>query len=91
MNETVGLPDVDPTESQVLLSAGGSLLPVALKSVSTRNGSELWRMEFPGDESGLDQYIDTQIAYNEDGSRAYVVTALSGGNISYLNLVLSAR
>lgn len=92
MNEYVGFPDVDPTESQILLSAGGSVLPVALKSISTGNGSELWRMEFPADPDGtnpneLDQYIDTQIAYNDDGSRAYVVTALAGSNVSYLNAV----
>jgi hypothetical protein len=92
MNEYVGFPDVDPTESQILLSAGGSLLPVALKSVSTANGSEQWRMEFPGNPDGLnptelDQYIDTQIAYNADGSAAYVVTALAGGNVSYLNAI----
>ena len=92
MNEYVGFPDVDPSESQILLSAGGSLLPVALKSISTRNGSELWRMEFPANPDGmnpgeLDQYIDTQIAYNDDGSRAYVVTALVGSNVSYLNAI----
>lgn len=92
MNEYVGLPGVDPTESQLLLSAGGSLLPVALKSVSTANGSELWRMEFPANPDGLnpnelDQYIDTQVAYSADGSAAYVVTALVGANVSYLNAI----
>jgi hypothetical protein len=92
MNEYVGFPDVDPAESQILLSAGGSLLPVALKSVSTANGSELWRMEFPANPDGLnpnevDQYIDTQIAFSTDGSAAYVVTALAGANVSYLNAI----
>jgi hypothetical protein len=87
LDEYVGFPDVTPTESQLLLSAGGSLLPVALKSVSTANGSPLWRMEFPVDGSGLDQYIDTQIAFNSDGSRAYVITALAGGTVSYLNAI----
>lgn len=92
MNEYVGSPYVDPAESQILLSAGGSLLPVAFKSVSTANGSELWRMEFPANPDGLnpnelDQYIDTQVAYSADGSAAYVVTALAGGNASYLNAI----
>ena len=92
MNEYVGFPDVDPMESQILLSAGGSLLPVAVKSVSAENGSELWRMEFPANPDGLnpeelEQYIDTQFAYSADGSTAYVVTALAGANVSYLNAI----
>ena len=87
MDEYVGGPDVDPAESQLLLSTGGSLLPVALQSVSTTNGSSQWRMEFPADPSGLDQFIDTPVAFNSDGSRAYVVTALAGGNVSYLNAI----
>jgi hypothetical protein len=92
MNEYVASPGVDPAESQILLSAGGSFVPVAIKSVSTANGSELWRMEFPANPDGLnpdelDQYIDTQVAYNDDGSAAYVVTALAGGFVSYLNAI----
>ena len=87
LDEYVGVPEVDPTESQILLNAGGWPLPVALKSVSAANGRSLWRMEFPPDPSGLDQYIDTQIAYSDDGSAAYVVTALAGGNVSYLNAI----
>jgi hypothetical protein len=87
LDEYVGFPDVDPTETQLLLSAGGSLQPVALKSINTANGSSLWRMEFPADPGGLDQYIDTQVTFNHDGSRAYIVTALAGGTVSYLNAV----
>jgi hypothetical protein len=49
-------------------------------------------MEFPLNPDGLnpnelDQYIDTQIAYSADGSAAYVVTALAGANVSYLNAI----
>ena len=88
MDESVSSPDVDPSESQVLLSAGGtSTNPVALKSVSAVNGSSLWRMEFPADGSGLDQFIDTGLAYSAAGGTAYVVTAVAGGNASYLNAI----
>lgn len=85
-NEYVGGPDVDPNESQILLSAGGGVLPVAMRSVSASNGSSLWRVEFPAD-GGFDQFVDTGVAFNADGSRAYVVTALAGGNASYLNAI----
>jgi hypothetical protein len=86
-NEYVGGPDVDPAESQLLLSAGGGVLPVALRSVSARNGSPLWRMEFPADLDGFDQFVDTGVAFSNDGGTAYVVTALAGGNASYLNAI----
>lgn len=85
-NEYVGGPDVDPNESQILLSAGGGVLPVGMRSVSASNGSSLWRVEFPS-EGGFDQFVDTGVAFNADGSTAYVVTALAGGNASYLNAI----
>ena len=87
LDEYVGGPDVDPGESQLLLSAGGGVQPVALKSISTNNGNSLWRMEFPADPSGLDQFVDTGVAFSSDGSTAYVVTALAGGNVSYLHAI----
>lgn len=87
LNEYVGGPDVDPAESQLLLSAGGGVLPVALRSISARNGSPLWRMEFPADPGGFDQFVDTGVAFSADGSTAYIVTALAGGNASYLHAI----
>ncbi|HSM30252.1 MAG TPA: hypothetical protein VK854_06085 [Woeseiaceae bacterium] len=86
-SEYVGGPDVDPNETQLLLSAGGGVLPVAMRSVSASNGSSLWRLEFPADPGGFDQFVDTAVAFNADGSTAYVVTALAGGNASYLNAI----
>jgi len=86
-NEYVGGPDVDPNESQILLSAGGGVLPVAMRSVSASNGSSLWRVEFPADPGGFDQFVDTGVAFSPDGGTAYVVTALAGGNASYLNAI----
>ncbi len=92
MDEYVSGPDVDPAESQLFLSAGGGVQPVALRSISTRNGSPLWRMEFPINPDGLNpnelnQFIDTGVAFSRDGSTAYVVTALAGGNASFLNAI----
>lgn len=86
-NEYVGGPDVDPYESQLLLSAGGGVLPVAMRSVSASNGSSLWRVEFPPDPGGFDQFVDTGVEFSADSSTAYVVTALAGGNASYLNAI----
>ena len=86
-NEYVGGPDVDPGESQLLLSAGGGVLPVAMRSVSASNGSSLWRVEFPADPGGFGEFVDTGVAFSADGATAYVVTALAGGNASYLNAI----
>ena len=88
LDEYVGGPDADPGESQLLLSAGGGAVqPVAMRSVSSANGGSLWRMEFPADPGGFEQFVDTGAAFSPDGSIAYVVTALAGGRASYLNAI----
>jgi len=88
LDEFVGLPDVDPSESQVLLPTSGTQThPPALKAVSTHNGGNLWRMEFPPDGTGLDQFIDSGVAYNASGDTAYVMTAIATTNNTYLNAV----
>jgi hypothetical protein len=88
LEEYVGVPDVDPDESQIFVPAGGtSASPAALQSLSTANGGALWRMEFPSDGSGLEQFVDTGLAFSADGGSAYVVTAVAGGNASYLNAI----
>jgi len=86
--EFLGLPDVDPGEAYVLLPTGGSLThPAALLSVSTANGNPLWRMEFPSDGSGRDQFVDSGAAFSADGGTAYVMTAVAVAGNSYLNAV----
>jgi len=88
LDEFVGLPDVDPSESQVLLPTNGTQThPSALKAVSARNGANLWRMEFPPDDTGLDQFIGSGVAYNANGDTAYVMTAIATTNNTYLNAV----
>jgi len=91
LDEFVGLPDVDPAESSVILNAGGGTTnPAALKAVSAANGSPLWRMEFPPDETGLDQFVDSGVAFSTHGTTAYVMTAIASGtgmSRSYLNAV----
>ena len=88
LGEFVGLPDVDPTESLVILpTQGTNTHPPALKAVSTANGGDLWRMEFPPDDTGLNQFIGSGIAYNANGDTAYVMTAIATTNHTYLNAV----
>ena len=53
LDEFVGLPDVDPSETVILMDTSGSAaFPGAIKAVSARNGSPLWRMEFPARRRG---------------------------------------
>lgn len=86
--EYVGVPDVSPDETQLLVPAGGtSTGPAALQSASTANGSPGWRMEFPAHPSGNEQFVDTGIAFSNDGGTAYVVTAPAGGGVAFLNAI----
>ena len=88
LSEFVGLPDVDPDESQVVLpTQGTNTHPPALKAVSATNGGDLWRMEFPPDDTGLDQFIGSGVAYNANGDTAYVMTAIATTNHTYLNAI----
>ena len=66
---------------------GSQTHSVALKAVSAANGGDLWRMEFPPDESGLDQFIGSGVAYSANGDTAYVMTAIATTNRTYLNAV----
>ncbi|MEN8205866.1 MAG: PQQ-binding-like beta-propeller repeat protein [Pseudomonadota bacterium] len=88
LREFVGLPDVDPTESFLILDTQSSQThPAALNAVSAANGGNLWRMEFPADDTGLDQFIGSGVAYNANGDTAYVMTAIATTNNTYLNAV----
>jgi hypothetical protein len=88
LSENVGLPDVSPTEPTVILDTQGTQThPAALKAVSANNGAELWRMEFPPDETGLDQFIGSGVAFSPDGMSAYVMTAIATTNHTYLNAI----
>lgn len=80
LDEWVGQPDVDPTETILILDTQRtSTHPAALKAINTTNGGDLWRMEFPADETGLDQFIDSGAAFSANGDTAYVMTAIAGG------------
>jgi hypothetical protein len=92
LDEFVGLADIDPTDSILILDTQRtSTHPAALKAVSATNGGPLWRMEFPGDETGLDQFVDSGASFSSDGATAYVMTAIAGGGTGlsrcYLNAV----
>lgn len=88
LDEFVDRPDVNAGEDIVLLTAlSDETHPEALLAVDAGNGSVLWRMEFPGDGSGLDQYVDSPVAYDASGTTAYVMTGLLGGNKVYLNAI----
>ena len=87
LNEFVGLPDVDPTKSLVIMPTSIASSPLALKAVSAENGSPQWRLEFPADDSGLPQHISSGIAYSPNGATAYVMTFVNGANKTYLNAV----
>ncbi len=92
LDEFVIQPDVDPMETILILDTQGTPThPAALKTVRAANGGSLWRMEFPADETGLDQYIDSGVIFSATGDTAYVMTAIAGGDTgasrTYLNAV----
>ncbi|MDH3638032.1 MAG: PQQ-binding-like beta-propeller repeat protein [Gammaproteobacteria bacterium] len=84
--------DVDPSNSILVLNAGGTTTqPAALQALGAANGNTLWRMEFPAEPLGRDQYVDTNVAFSATGDTAYVVTAVASSNTSmpraFLNVV----
>ena len=89
IDENVGMGDVDPTESFVLLETSSTqTYKAAYKAVGTGNGSTLWRMEFPDNGSGLNQFIGSRPVFTDSGDTAYVTSAFAGtGARSYLNAI----
>jgi len=88
LNEFAGEPDVDPTESLVIMPTNSTATyPPALKAVNTANGGDLWRMEFPDDGSGLNQFVGSRITYSPNGDTAYIMTSMATTNRTYLNAV----
>ncbi|MFW2405105.1 MAG: hypothetical protein ACN4GT_10080 [Gammaproteobacteria bacterium] len=91
LEENVGLPDVDPTESMLLMPTSGTHThPPALKAINTSNGASLWRMEFPPDDAGRDVFVDTGAAFSANGDTAYVMTAVAGGGYGSTSTFLNA-
>ena len=87
-DEFLGLPDVDPLEEQLLIpTSGTTTYPAAILATSTANGTLLWGMEFPGDDSGLNQFTGSRTAFSFDGHTAYMTTAFAGGGNAYLNAI----
>lgn len=88
LNEWVGQVYVDPNETLLIMDTLGTWThPAALKAVRATNGSDAWRMEFPADGSGVDQFVDSGLAFSPNGDTAYVMTARFSADRTYLNAV----
>jgi hypothetical protein len=82
LDENVGPPDVDPSNTQLIVpTAVTSTNPAALRTVDTTSGGDLWRVEFPppGVVTSSLPYVDTGVAFSPDGTQAYVITGVAGG------------
>ena len=84
LEEAVGLPDVDPAESMLLMPTSSSVnAPVWYQGGSAHPMAvPLWRMEIPPDANGLDQNVDSAMAFSADGTIAYLMSTASSGNLS---------
>src|SRR5262249_48665903 len=71
---------VDPQNSQIVLgSANLPVKPGYIKSASTQDGHELWRVPL-AKENGFNQFPDSRARFNADGTTAYMITATATGN-----------
>jgi hypothetical protein len=91
LDEFVGLPDVDPAESMLLVPTSATTThPSGLKAVRTSNGSPLWRMEIPSDANGGDQHVNSGAIFSADGTTAYIMSTTASGGLAqatYLNAI----
>jgi flagellar hook capping protein FlgD/putative pyrroloquinoline-quinone binding quinoprotein len=86
----VGAPNVDPTQSQVVLGSGGTLdMPGFVQSIDTSSRQQAWRVDLPPEETtvfntatgqyGFNQFVETRARFTADGSTVYLVTAIATG------------
>jgi len=91
LDENAGVPDVDPTNSQLIVpTIVSSTSPAALRAVDARDGGDLWRLELPLPTTpvvGL-QYVDTALAFTPDGSTAYFISGAAGGTATLFAISL---
>jgi hypothetical protein len=88
----VGIPDVDPTNSLVVLGSnntgdqGGFL-----EAIATDTQTATWRVDLPAEETGVfnwwtgqygfNHFVDTRAKFSADGQNVYVVTAIATGGL----------
>src|ERR1044072_8234345 len=71
---------VDPQNTQLVLGSANTLNKAGyIKSTSTQDGHELWRVALPK-EAGFNQFPDSRARFSPDGSTAYLITATATGN-----------
>jgi len=71
---------VDPQNTQLVLGSANTLDKAGyIKSASTQDGHELWRVILPK-EAGFNQFPDSRARFSPDGTTAYVITATATGN-----------
>jgi hypothetical protein len=88
----VGAPNVDPTNSLVLLGSENTLdQPGFFEAISTSKRTVLWHADLPAEETvvfnpvisqnGFNQYVDTRAKFSADGQNAYIITAIATGGV----------
>jgi len=71
---------VDPQNTQLVLGSANTLNKAGyIKSASTQDGHELWRVALPK-EAGFNQFPDSRARFSPDGTTAYVITATATGD-----------
>jgi hypothetical protein len=80
MKDTGDGPIVDPQNTQIVLGSATTLDNAGyIKSVSTQDGHELWRVTLPA-EAGFNQMPDSRARFSPDGTTAYMMTATATGD-----------
>jgi PQQ-like domain/IPT/TIG domain len=71
---------VDPQNTQLVLGSATTLNNAGyIKSASTADGHELWRVTLPK-EAYFNQFPDSRARFSPDGTTAYVITATATGD-----------
>ena len=80
MKDTGDRPIVDPQNTQIVLGSATTLNKAGyIKSASTQDGHELWRVSLPA-ENGFNQAPDSRARFSPDGSTVYVMTYTATGD-----------
>ena len=88
----MGIPNVDPTNSLVVLGNKETLDHAGfLEAISTNTRTQLWRVDLPAEatgvfntstsQNGFNQYVDTRAKFSADGQNVYIITAIATGGM----------
>jgi hypothetical protein len=83
-------PSVAPDGTTLLVGGGGLGVPGSLQALATADGTELWRVDLPEEDNGVDLVPAAPARFTPDSARAYLAVSVLGDPPAFRSCYLYA-